>query len=95
MASALYICKYIFIKENKMKQLLAIILATFALTGFAADPAANKATEVAKADAAKTAKAPEEMKLAKKQDHSKDAKVDHTKSPSKTTDTKKAETTKK
>ena len=49
-----------------MKQLLAIILSCFALTAFAADPA--------------PAKAPTEMKLAKKKDHSKDKKVDATKS---------------
>ena len=63
-----------------MKQLFVILLATFALSVFAADqvtssPAPHKS----------------DMKLAKKKDHSKDKKVDATKSPS----TKKAEATKK
>lgn len=63
-----------------MKQLFAIVLALFALSAFAAEPA------VAPASAPK-----QEMKLAKKKDHSKDKKVDATKSPS----PKKAEATKK
>jgi hypothetical protein len=53
-----------------MKQLIAIILATFALASFAAEPS-------------QPTTAPDGMKLAKKKDHSKDAKVDATKSPSK------------
>ena len=53
-----------------MKKLFAIILACFALTVFAAEP--NQPTT-----------APDGMKLAKKKDHSKDTKVDATKSPSK------------
>ena len=60
-----------------MKQLFAIVLAAFALSVFAAEPAPA------------VGKAPTEMKLAKKKDHSKDKKVDATKSP------KKAEATKK
>jgi len=55
-----------------MKKLIAIILATFALATFAAEPA-------------QPTTAPDGMKLAKKKDHSKDAKVDATKSPSKGT----------
>ena len=50
-----------------MKQLLAIIIAAFALTAYATEPT----------------KAADGMMLAKKKDHSKDAKVDATKSPSK------------
>ena len=50
-----------------MKKLIAIILATFALATFANEPTV--------ADSG--------VKLAKKKDHSKDAKVDGTKSPSK------------
>jgi hypothetical protein len=55
-----------------MKQLFVILLATFALSAFAADqvtssPAPHKS----------------DMKLAKKKDHSKDKKVDATKSPKK------------
>ena len=50
-----------------MKKVLASVLATFALSVFAAEPA----TPV---------KAPTEMKLAKKKDHSKDKKVVPTKS---------------
>lgn len=57
-----------------MKQLLAIFIAAFSLTAFAAD-APTKAEQKPK----------EEMKLAKKKDHSKDKKVDATKSPSKKT----------
>ena len=79
-AKALYICEYIFIKELKMKQLIAIILATFALIAFAADPAATKATEVAKADGAK-----QEMKLAKKKADKEAEKKAATKSPTKDT----------
>ena len=52
-----------------MKQLFAIILALFTFSAFAAEPATAPA------------KAPTEMKLAKKKDHSKDKKVDATKSP--------------
>jgi hypothetical protein len=55
-----------------MKQLIAIILATFALITFAAEPS-------------QPTKAADGMMLAKKKDHSKDAKVDATKSPSKGT----------
>ena len=53
-----------------MKKIIAIILATFALAIFAAEPS-------------QPTTAPDGMKLAKKKDHSKDAKVDATKSPSK------------
>jgi hypothetical protein len=60
----------IFLKEYKMKQLLAIIIAAFALTAFATEPS-------------QPTKAADGMMLAKKKDHSKDAKVDATKSPSK------------
>mgnify|MGYP006275646079 CR=1 FL=1 len=85
-----------------MKQLLAILLTTLSLSTFALDPATAKAADVAKADAAKAAEAKKlgtepngpttsehGVKLAKKKDHSKDKKVDATKSPQK------AETTKK
>jgi Ni/Co efflux regulator RcnB len=51
-----------------MKQLLTIVLALFAFSAFAAEPATTPG------------KAPTEMKLAKKKDHSKDKKVDATKS---------------
>jgi Ni/Co efflux regulator RcnB len=61
-----------------MKQLLTILIASFALTAFAAETAAT-------AEPVKEGK----MMLAKKKDHSKDKKVDATKSP------KKAETSKK
>jgi len=61
-----------------MKQLIAIIMVAFALTSFAADPAANKATEVAKADGAK-----QEMKLAKKKADKEAEKKAATKSPAK------------
>jgi hypothetical protein len=56
-----------------MKQLLAIILAAFALTAYANEPV----------------KSEHGVMLAKKKDHSKDKKVDATKSP------KKAKTSKK
>jgi hypothetical protein len=59
-----------------MKQLFAIVLAAFCLTSFAAEPA--------QAEKPKT-----EMKLAKKKDHSKDKKVDATKSPKKSQTSKK------
>ena len=59
-----------------MKQLLTILMMAFALTAFAAEPAT-------------AGKAPTEMKLAKKKDHSKDKKVDATKSPAKAKTTKK------
>ena len=55
-----------------MKKLIAIILATFALATFAAEPS-------------QPTKAADGMMLAKKKDHSKDKKVDATKSPSKDT----------
>jgi ribosomal protein L12E/L44/L45/RPP1/RPP2 len=71
-STALYICEYIFIKELKMKQLIAIILATFALATFAAEPA------TAPASAPK-----QEMKLAKKKADKEAEKKDATKSPSK------------
>ena len=58
-----------------MKKLLAIVLAAFALSAFAAEPAAP------------TKEKP--MLLAKKKDHSKDKKVDATKSPKKSQTTKK------
>lgn len=48
-----------------MKQLLAIILAAFALTAYANEPVVTDSG----------------VKLAKKKDHSKDKKVDATKSP--------------
>ncbi len=52
-----------------MKQLLALVLATFTFASFANEPA-------------KTEEKPkQEMKLAKKKDHGKDKKVDATKSP--------------
>lgn len=76
-AKALYICEYYF-KGTQMKKLIAIVMASFALSAFAAEPA------VAPASAPKS-----EMKLAKKKDHSKDKKVDATKSPSKKTETSK------
>jgi hypothetical protein len=62
-----------------MKQLLAIILATFALATFAAEPS-------------QPTKAADGMMLAKKKDHSKDKKVDATKSPSKSAPAKDAKT---
>jgi hypothetical protein len=75
-AKALYICEYYFIKELKMKQLIAIIATTFALTAFAADTAT--------APAAPAKEAPKsEMKLAKKKadkDAEAKAKKDATKS---------------
>ena len=52
-----------------MKNLFAIVLSVFALSAFANEPA--KVEEKPK----------HEMKLAKKKDHSKDKKVDATKSP--------------
>jgi hypothetical protein len=70
MVEALNICTC-FYKEITMKQLFAIVLALFAFSAFAAEPAVAPA------------KAPTEMKLAKKKDHSKDKKVDATKSPQK------------
>ena len=67
-----------------MKQLFAILLTAFSLAVFAADaPATDKPTTTDSG-----------MKLAKKKDHSKDKKVDATKSP-KSSDTKKAEAPKK
>ncbi len=64
-----------------MKQLFAILLTAFSLSVFAADaPAKSEPTT-----------SEHGVKLAKKKDHSKDKKVDATKSPS----PKKAETTKK
>jgi Ni/Co efflux regulator RcnB len=60
----------LFLKEYKMKKIIAIILATFALATFAAEPS-------------QPTTAPDGMKLAKKKDHSKDTKVDATKSPTK------------
>lgn len=57
-----------------MKQLITIILATFALVAFAAEPT-------------QPTKAADGMLLAKKKDHSKDKKVDATKSPSKSSGT--------
>jgi Ni/Co efflux regulator RcnB len=61
-----------------MKHLLAFVIAAFSLTAFAADAPA------------KTEEKPkQEMKLAKKKDHSKDKKVDATKSPKKTENSKK------
>ena len=62
-----------------MKQLLAIVLAAFALSAFAAEPAAPAAPKEQK------------MMLAKKKDHSKDANPKQ--APSKST--KKSETSKK
>lgn len=56
-------------KGIKMKQLIAILMAAFALTAFAAEPATTPAE-----------KSKQGMKLAKKKDHSKDKKVDTTKS---------------
>jgi len=53
-----------------MKKLFAILITAFAFSAFAAEPAKTPATP---------ASAP--MKLAKKKDHSKDKKVDATKSP--------------
>lgn len=58
-----------------MKQLLIIALASFALSAFAAEPAQQT-----------NEKPKQEMKLAKKKDHSKDKKV----APSKSTAVKKA-----
>lgn len=52
-----------------MKQLFAILMAAFALTAFAAEPAAP------------AEKPKQEMKLAKKKDHSKDKKATPAKSP--------------
>ena len=52
-------------KEIFMKQLLAIILAAFAFTAYANEPTVTE----------------HGVKLAKKKDHSKDKKVDATKSP--------------
>lgn len=82
-----------------MKQLFAILLTTLSLSAFSLDPTTAKAADVAKADAAKAAEAKKlsneptktehGVMLAKKKDHSKDKKVDATKSP------KKAEATKK
>lgn len=69
-STALYICEYIFIKELKMKQFIAIMLTAFTLSAFAADTS-------------QPTKAADGMMLAKKKDHSKDKKVDATKSPSK------------
>ena len=60
-----------------MKQFIAIIISAFALTAFAAETS-------------QPTKAPDGMKLAKKKDHSKDKKVDATKSPSKSTPAKDA-----
>lgn len=60
-----------------MKKLFAIVLTAFALSAFAAEPAAPAA--------------PQKMMLAKKKDHSKDAKPKQ--APSKST--KKSETSKK
>ena len=57
--------KVLFIKEIKMKSLLAIVASVFALSAVAADPAATKAADVAKADATKAAEAKPE-KAAKK-----------------------------
>jgi len=76
MPKALYINNLT--KETKMKQLIVIIMTTFALTAFAAEPATAPAPAAAPAKDSK-------MKLAKKKDHSKDKKVkkDATKSPSK------------
>lgn len=59
-----------------MKQLIAIILSAFVFTAYANEPTVTDSG----------------VKLAKKKDHSKDKKVDTTKSPSKSTpakDTKK------
>lgn len=50
-----------------MKQLIAIILATFAFVAYANEPTVTDSG----------------VKLAKKKDHSKDKKVDSTKSPTK------------
>lgn len=74
-----------FYKESTMKQLFAIVLAVASLTAFA-QPAKTPiaATPAPVASAPAKAEAPkEEMKLAKKKDHSKDKKVDATKSPAK------------
>lgn len=60
-----------------MKQLIAIIMAAFALSAFAAEPS-------------QPTKAADGMMLAKKKDHSKDKKVDATKSPTKSAPTKDA-----
>jgi len=54
-----------------MKQLIAIILATFTFVAYANEPTVTDSG----------------VKLAKKKDHSKDAKVDTTKSPSKSSST--------
>jgi hypothetical protein len=48
------------LKEIKMNKLIAILAVALSTSVFAADPAANKATEVAKADAAKAAVAKKE-----------------------------------
>jgi len=66
MSSALYIHRRFI-----MKQLLAIVLAAFAFTAFAADEPAKSAPTTSEHG----------VKLAKKKDHSKDKKVDATKSP--------------
>jgi len=78
MPKALYINNLT--KETKMKQLIVIIMTTFALTAFAAEPSTAPSGTTTQAPAKNS-----KMKLAKKKDHSKDKKVkkDATKSPSK------------
>jgi len=58
-----------------MKKLFTLVLMAFAMTAFAAEPA--------------TAPKEQKMMLAKKKDHSKDKKVDATKSPKKSQTSKK------
>jgi hypothetical protein len=72
------------VKGFIMKLLTTIVASLFVLTAQAQTP--NKPAEPTKAEA------PKELVLAKKKDHSKDKKVDATKSPSQGS---KAETTKK
>lgn len=63
-----------------MKKLIAILVAAFALTAFAAEPSTAPSGTTTQAPAKD-----KKLKLAKKKDHSKDkkGKKDNTKSPSK------------